>query len=65
MRKVVVYYKDAMDNFREEYSTGPYIGSYATEVIRNLGLMGCQDFRVEPYKGPDDAVKGFKQRKAA
>ncbi len=65
MRKVVVYYKDAMDNYREEYCTGPYVGTYASDVMRNLKLMGCQDFRVEPYVGPDNAVKGFKERKAA
>jgi hypothetical protein len=50
MRKVVVYYRDGMDNYREEYSTGPYTGDYAKDVKRNLALMGCKDFRVEPYK---------------
>lgn len=65
MRKVVVFYKDAMDHYTTEYKTGPYTGDYASDVMRNLRLMGCEDLRVEPYKGDEPATTAFKSSKAA
>lgn len=50
MRRVVVYYKDIFDDYQEEYMAGPYPGDDAKYVKENLRLMGCKDFRVEPYK---------------
>jgi len=49
MRKVVVYYTDSMDHHEIEYMAGPYTGDLVKDVQRNLSLMGCADFRIEPY----------------
>lgn len=49
MRKVAIYYKDVFDHYRDEYMAGPYPGTDAEQVRRNLELMGCKDFRVVPY----------------
>jgi hypothetical protein len=50
MRKVMVLYKDPMDFHTTEYECGPYAGTFAKDVQRNLSLMGCTDFKVVPFR---------------